>query len=549
MIDEILNGKYRLVRQMGAGGMGAVYEAQEVPSGRRVAVKVISTGDETCDRALVGRFHREAKATMSIDTDHIVRVFDTGNDAASDQPFMVMEYLVGEDLAQAFKRLGPLPPDTALRIVAQACVGLEKAHAARVVHRDIKPANLFIAEKEGGGLIVKVLDFGIAKIKMDQANITDSKSLTRTGSMVGSPLYMSPEQVRGSKSIDHRADIWSMGVVLYQALSGRTPNQDIEALGELIIAICSELPRPVQELAPWVSPELATIVHRALRFEPADRFQTADEMLAALTALLPNGSDLTAEMLTPVSAEVREHKAALMAATPPPAPRASSYSSAQRYGSDAVDPALASTTAAPDFDALPPPGRMPSMPPPRMASMAPLSGATPSPTGKTNEGVATSRPGDLAAASAVASARTGAMAAIALLVAGGAAVGAYKVMGNAAAPVGTSAPIVAPLPTMMAAVEVTATATVTTAPVAPPTGKTVRVAILPLDATVEVDGVKATAVGGMIEITGSLGTVHRVHIVKGADQITEDVAVTQQGAVPAKLELKTTAKTPIKPRR
>ncbi|MEP7126906.1 MAG: protein kinase [Byssovorax sp.] len=535
MIDEILNGKYRLVRQMGAGGMGAVYEATEVPSSRRVAVKVISTGDESRDRALVGRFHREAKATMSIDTDHIVRVFDTGNDAASGQPFMVMEYLVGEDLAQAFKRLGPLSPDTAVRIVAQACFGLEKAHAARVVHRDIKPANLFLAEKEGGGLIVKVLDFGIAKIKMDQANITDSKSLTRTGSMVGSPLYMSPEQARGSKSIDHRADIWSMGVVLYQALTGRTPNQDIEALGELIIAICSELPRPVQELAPWVSPELATIVHRALRFEPADRFQTADEMLAALMALLPSGSDLTPEMLTPLTAEIREHKAAPMAATPPP--QRSTSSSGQRYAvTHPIDPALASTTPAPDYDTPPPTGPMPSIPPPK----APMSMAPPA--AKTSEGVATSRPGDLGAAPS-SGGRTVAMGLIAVLVAGGAAVGAYQVMGKAAVPAVTSDPVVVPPPPTTPTVAITATA----APPVVPAGKTVRVAILPLDATVEVDGVKSTVVkDGSIEIVGGLGTVHRVHITKGADQVTEDVAVTQQGAVPSKLELKLSAKTPIK---
>ena len=540
MIDEILNGKYRLIRQMGAGGMGAVYEAEEVPSSRRVAVKVISTGDESRDRALVGRFHREAKATMSIDTDHIVRVFDTGNDAVSGQPFMVMEYLVGEDLAQAFKRLGPLPPETALRIVAQATFGLEKAHAARVVHRDIKPANLFLAEKEGGGLIVKVLDFGIAKIKMDQANITDSKSLTRTGSMVGSPLYMSPEQARGSKSIDHRADIWSMGVVLYQALTGRTPNQDIEALGELIIAICSELPRPMQELAPWVSPDIASIVHRALRFEPADRFQTADEMLAALTALLPDGSSLTAEMLTPLTAEAREHKAAPMTDAPAQRPRFGSGSSAPRDVAHPIDLALASTTPAPDFDLPQPTGPMPSVPPPRM----PLS--IPPAAGKTNEGVATSRPGTLAATSSPSAGRQVAMGLIALLVAGGAAVGAYTVMGRAAAPVLTSTSV-APPPPVTAAMVATAppTATVIT-PVVTPAGKTVRVSVLPLDATVEVDGVKATAKDGMIEIAGGLGTVHRVHIAKGDDQITDDVAVTQQGAVPAKLELKTTAKKPPK---
>ena len=524
MIDEILNGKYRLVRQMGAGGMGAVYEAEEIPGSRRVAIKVISTGDEARDRDLVARFHREAKATMSIDTDHIVRVFETSNDAASGQPFMVMEYLVGEDLAQTFKRLGPLPPDTAVRIAAQACIGLDKAHAARVVHRDIKPANLFLAEREDRSLLVKVLDFGIAKIKMDQASITDSKSLTRTGSMVGSPLYMSPEQARGSKSIDHRADIWSMGVVLYQALSGRTPNHDIEALGELIISICSELPRPVQELAPWVPKEVAAIVHRALRFEPADRFQTADEMLAALTALLPDGSRLTAGMLAPLTAEAREHRAPLLEATPPPlrAPMTSSSGAqlAQPYGRESAYPSPASTTPAPDFE--PQRASLPSMP-----SM---------PAGKNHEGVAAARAGTLAPAPASSGGRFAALGVVGGILAVGAAFGVYRVM-----EADTSAPVVASAapPPPVAAPAVVPTAEV--AKVAAPGPKTVRVGILPLDAIVEVDGARATMSDGGVEIAGGLGTVHRVHITRGDDQVTEDVAVTQQGAVPAKLELKTSA--------
>jgi eukaryotic-like serine/threonine-protein kinase len=538
VIDEILNGKYRLVRQMGAGGMGAVYEAEEIPGSRRVAVKVISTGDVSRDRALVARFHREAKATMSIDTDHIVRVFDTGNDAATDQPFMVMEYLVGEDLAQTFKRLGPLPPDTAVRIAAQACIGLEKAHAARVVHRDIKPANLFLAERDDGSLLVKVLDFGIAKIKMDQANITDSKSLTRTGSMVGSPLYMSPEQARGSKSIDHRADIWSMGVVLYQALSGRTPNQDIDALGELIIAICSELPRPVQELAPWVPREVAAIVHRALRFEPADRFQTADEMLAALSALLPDGPRLTAAMLTPLTAEAREHKATLLEATPAPArmsfPSASSSSSSgPQYSREPSYPAQPGTTPAPDLD-----------PYQQRPSFAPPSTPLASPTGKTHEGVATSRAGTLAPAqpSPSSSGRFAALGVLAGLVAVGATFGVYTALsGDSTAPVVASAPS-APPPATAPPAAPTAPAARTAAP----GEKTVRVGILPLDADVDVDGEKAPLKDGGIEIIGSLGTVHRVHITKGQDQVTEDVAVTQQGAVPARLELKPSAPKALK---
>src|SRR4029079_13878320 len=148
--------------------------------------------------ALLGASGTTRRATTAIDTDHIVRVLETGTATETGQPFMVMEYLSGEDLSHVFKRVkGQLPPDIALRITAQACLGLEKAHAARIIHRDIKPANLFLAQQPDGGLLIKLLDFGIAKIKMDQANITDSRSLTRTGSMVGSPLYMSPEQARG----------------------------------------------------------------------------------------------------------------------------------------------------------------------------------------------------------------------------------------------------------------------------------------------------------------------------------------------------------------
>ncbi len=324
MIGQTLAGQYEIVRQLGSGGMGAVYEARS-KSDERVAIKVISTGDIAKDKALVGRFHREAKAATGIDTDHIVRVLATGTDEANDQPFMVMEYLVGEDLHHLFHRLGPLVPELAMRIIAQAAVGLGKAHDAHVVHRDIKPANIYLAEWPGQQRIVKLLDFGIAKIKMDKANATDTTGLTRTGSMLGSPLYMSPEQARGSKSIDHRADSWSLGIVFYQALTGKTPNQDIDALGELIIAICSEPPRPVQELAPWVPPEVAQILHKTLRFDPAERYQTAQELYAEALAALPAraASAIHDAILTPMTAEARAVKAE-RASIPPAAPLARS---------------------------------------------------------------------------------------------------------------------------------------------------------------------------------------------------------------------------------
>src|SRR5262249_24458096 len=156
---------------------------------------------------------------------------DAGTDAETCLPFLVMEYLEGEDVQHLIKRLGPLSPDLALRIVAQACLGLDRAHEARIIHRDIKPANFFLAkagfDTHPAQRVVKLLDFGIAKIAPDPSyDSGETAGLTRTGSMLGSPLYMSPEQARGHKDIDRRADVWSMGVVLYQALTGRTPHQD-----------------------------------------------------------------------------------------------------------------------------------------------------------------------------------------------------------------------------------------------------------------------------------------------------------------------------------
>src|SRR5689334_19812220 len=235
--------------------MGSVYEAVDSVTGARVAVKLI-TAETARNATLMGRFEREARAAATIDTPHIVKVLDAGHDAESELPFIVMEFLEGEDVQQLIKRLGPLPPDLALRIVAQACLGLDRAHEARIIHRDIKPANFFLAKVGGGAApqrVVKLLDFGIAKITHDPSESkAETAGLTRTGSMLGSPLYMSPEQARGHKDLDRRADLWSLGVVLYQALTGRTPHQDTDALGELIIAICTEEPSPIQELAPWV---------------------------------------------------------------------------------------------------------------------------------------------------------------------------------------------------------------------------------------------------------------------------------------------------------
>ena len=305
MIGSLIHGKYRIDRLLGEGGMGSVYLARDLERDRAVAVKVL-TGYAGESTTTVERFHRESKAALSIDSPHIARVFDSGTDARG--PFLVMEHLEGEDVGELFGRLHHVPPPLALRIVAQACAGLARAHEAGVVHRDIKPANLFLARGEGGQITVKILDFGVAKVLPTWARRDLAPEvLTRTGAVLGSPLYMAPEQARGAKAVDHRADVWSLGVVLYQALVGAAPNQEIEALGELIVTICTQPPRPVEELAPWISRGIAAIVRRALRLDPGERYATAAAMHEALCAELNEPLTIHASMLVRLDGDTRAH--------------------------------------------------------------------------------------------------------------------------------------------------------------------------------------------------------------------------------------------------
>ncbi len=339
-----IDGKYDLLRRLGEGGMGTVYEARNRGTGRRVAVKVIGGSDGSLgkNKEVIARFQREALATGAIESQYIALVLDTGVDPPTGSPYLVMELLTGEDLEHALKRLGPLPPDLALRVVAQACLGLHKAHEVGVVHRDLKPANIFLATRDGGEIVAKLLDFGIAKVKMEELS-GDARGLTRTGTMLGTPLYMSPEQALAKKTIDHRTDLWSIGTVLYEMLSGTTPHAHCETVGELIMSINSVPARPIQELAPWVAPEIAAIVHRALAMDPAARFQSAAEMHAAIAALLPNGHGLNAGMFVPLPANLRSTKAASHAI--PSAVRAPAPSSFNRSAAGAQSVPVQSTTA------------------------------------------------------------------------------------------------------------------------------------------------------------------------------------------------------------
>ncbi|MFO0742392.1 MAG: protein kinase [Labilithrix sp.] len=293
----IVDAKYQVTRLLGQGGMGAVYEARHQGTGRRVALKVIvREALVSGDREIISRFQREARASGAIDSKHVVQVVDTGVDPQTGSPYLVMEYLAGEDLHHLIDRLGPLSPDLALRIIAQACSGLARAHSEAIIHRDIKAANLYIARGEDGDLVVKLLDFGIAKVRADPMSAA-SGSVTRTGTMLGSPLYMSPEQVVGKKDVDARADIYSLGITLYEALTGRTPYHDEETIGALVLAICSGRGMPLRTAAPWLAPSVTAIVERATAIEPSHRFASAEEMRAAIMTLLPAGAALHERML------------------------------------------------------------------------------------------------------------------------------------------------------------------------------------------------------------------------------------------------------------
>ena len=303
MVGGIVDGKYRLLRLLGEGGMGWVYEAEPIggASGSagepRVALKLLDANVLDGDEALLARFRREVRTASALDTPHVVRVLDFGTAPETDAPYMVMEMLRGEDLAQLLARVGCLAPDAALRIAAQVCVALEAAHGAGVIHRDIKPANLFLARRAEGDVVVKILDFGIAKIK--PAPGEPAFNLTKSGTVLGTPRYMSPEQSRASKSIDERTDLWSLGMVLYHALSGIVPHHDAQDMAGLIFAIALSPPRLWPELVPWVPPEVAAVVHGALELDRARRFPSATAMLDAIRALLPGGGSLDEGMLRP----------------------------------------------------------------------------------------------------------------------------------------------------------------------------------------------------------------------------------------------------------
>ena len=302
-----LGNRYQLLRCLGRGGMGAVYEAEDVAR-TRFAVKVVEP--DTAGASVDGRrrFVREARAVMSIDSPHVVRVFEADADSEQQLPYIVMELLVGTDLGALIDRIGAIHPRTVVRMFVQACRGLAAAHSGGFVHRDIKPANLFLHHLPNGELQVKVCDFGVVKRVLSDGE-DNTVALTRTGGVVGSPMWMSPEQSKNARDLDLRTDVWSLGVSLFQALCGENPWKGRETVGELIVAICTEDLPHVQDRAPWLSPGLAEVVHRAMSRAADDRFSSMAELEQALLPFAEGTVSLRRDDLVPVSEQQRSRVA------------------------------------------------------------------------------------------------------------------------------------------------------------------------------------------------------------------------------------------------
>lgn len=266
--------KYAVVSVLGRGGMGTVYEVRHGTLARRFAMKFLLP-ELAANRDVLRRFANEAKAAGGLEHPNLAAVTDFGR-AADGSPYLVMEFLEGEDCAKLLRRLGPLPLPRAANIVVQACRGLAVAHRAAIIHRDLKPENLFVTDAGDGSDLVKVLDFGIAKLRPSEASI-----VTGTGATFGTAYYMSPEQARGAGEVDQRADVWSLGVLLYELLAGRRPFAGDQFLN-VIHQILSVEPPPLATLRPGLPPKLLAAVEQAMKKDLAQRFPSVSALGEAL---------------------------------------------------------------------------------------------------------------------------------------------------------------------------------------------------------------------------------------------------------------------------
>jgi len=309
LVGATLAGRYLIVRRIGEGGMGAVYEAKHTIIGKRVAVKVLLEKYARRE-AIVQRLEQEARLASSCQNEHIIDITDFGT-TDDGRTFVVMEYLEGESLAEKLARDTQLPEQRILRIVAQAASALAAAHAKGIVHRDIKPENLFLLRRKDQDF-VKVVDFGISKSLRASDEAEEQPRLTQTGMVLGTPLYMSPEQARGDDELDARVDIYALGVIMYEASTGRVPFVGSNYLS-VISQVLNEEAKPPREIRPELSEEFEAIVQRAMAKPRDDRYASALELLNDVNALIddPTRSTERAKITGPRKKPVLRSKSPL----------------------------------------------------------------------------------------------------------------------------------------------------------------------------------------------------------------------------------------------
>ncbi len=375
---EVIAGRYRVESLLGEGGVGYVVRVMDLTNGAPLAIKFLLQAGANVGE-IVARFQQEARAASVLHSEHAIRIYEVGT-LPSGEYFMVMELLNGEDLDHVLEGHGAIPVPLAVDYVLQACEAIAEAHSHGIIHRDLKPGNLFLTTLPTGAQIIKVLDFGISKVS------NSSAKLTRTSSMLGSPLYMPPEQLRGAKYVDIRSDIWSLGVILYELSTGQVPF-NASNVAMLSVQIFSSPPTPMAEYKQGLPPGFETVLLRCLSKNPNDRFQSVTELAQALlpfgpphcqtylpripyvpaqapppSSLVVNSDRLSSygsppSAVAPASAALGS-AATLLNATPPQAaaPQNPGYNGATM----ALPQALAGHAAPPGSQAFPPSGPAPS---------------------------------------------------------------------------------------------------------------------------------------------------------------------------------------------
>ncbi len=299
-VGEVIAQKYRVEGVVGAGGMGVVVSARHVQLGQVVAIKLLTLPpDEDRRDESIARFLHEAQAAAKLQSDHVVRIYDVGQ-LDNGLPFMVMELLSGNDLGSLLDKHGAMSEPQAVDFLLQACAGVAEAHRTGLVHRDLKPSNLFVTTRSDGLPLVKVLDFGISKQLTDPNSGEAVPTFTNTRTLMGSPNYMSPEQIRDARRVDGRTDVWALGIIL-QELITNAPVFRGESFPGICAAIVADPPMPVRTMRPDVSAPLEAIINRCLEKDPQRRFQSVAELVGALASLWTRSVPITGRESKPVA--------------------------------------------------------------------------------------------------------------------------------------------------------------------------------------------------------------------------------------------------------